>query len=339
MKTPFWFSGFNPLALILLPVSLVYYTFAKLIWIYRLFCRFSSKTPVICVGGILAGGVGKTPIVREIARRFNAPVVMRGYRGKNKKSGMPVKYADLAVDVGDEAKMLVESGATVYVGNRRQNTEAINYSANVSEIDAIVMDDGFQNPGVKKDVSLVVFDESVGIGNGLLLPAGPLRETVRSGIGRCDAVLIVQGGDGLVNTLSVIRTAKRLKKPVFFARKEMNAKGFFGKYVAFAGIGYPSKFFDDIRAVPSIRIVEKIPFPDHHYYNKNDIVRLFRAAKKYEARLVCTEKDWVKLPRNIKAKVRYVPLQITIQPNFYAWLEKKLAEKKEERNVGKNENC
>jgi len=302
----------------------------------RLFCRFSSKTPVVCVGGILAGGVGKTPIVREIARRLNAPVVMRGYRGRNRKDGVPVKYVDLARDVGDEAKMLVESGITVYVGDRRRNVEAINYNSTAAT--AIVMDDGFQNPTVKKDVSVVVFDESVGVGNGLLLPAGPLRETIGSGLRRCDAVLIIQNGDGIANTLGVIRAARKLKKPVFFVRREMDAAGLFGKYVAFAGIGYPSKFFDSLRAVPSIRVVEKIPFSDHHYYDKNDIVRLFQAAKKYDARLICTEKDWVKLPRNIKLKVRYAPLKITIQPNFYIWLEKKLALREGDKNESKNQN-
>lgn len=302
-----------------------------MVWIYRLFCRFSSKTPVICIGGLLAGGVGKTPIVREIARRLNAPIVMRGYRGRKARAGIRVRAADPARDVGDEPKMLVESGLTVYVGDRRQNIEALNYNAEGLP-PAIVLDDGFQNPGVKKDVSIIVFDESVGVRNGLVLPAGPMRETLRSGIGRCDAVMIVQGDEGVSNTLPVIRIAKKKRKPVFFVRREMDMKGFFGKYVAFAGIGYPSKFFDALRAVPSVRIVEKIAFPDHHYYNKGDIIRMFQAAKKYDARLICTEKDWVKLPRNIKSKVRFVPLKITIQPNFYSWLEKKLGAKNENEN-------
>jgi len=325
MKTPFWFRTKNPLAILLLPLSVLYFIISKTVWIARRFCIKTSKTPVICVGGILAGGVGKTPVVREIARYLNTPVVMRGYSGKNRVAGQPVKNTDSARDVGDEAKMLAESGLSVYVGSRKDNMDAINY-AELGKIPAIVLDDGFQNPSIKKDISIVVFDENICVGNGFLLPAGPMRETLRSGIKRCDAVLVGRG-DSEVGCLRVLKIAKRYKKPVFFIKKETDTAGFFGKYVAFAGIGYPEKFFETLRSVPSIRIVEKIPFPDHHFYDKNDIIRLFQAAKKYEARLVCTEKDWVKLPRNIQAKVRYIPLKASMQPNFYVWLEKKLGEK------------
>ena len=218
--------------------------------------------------------------------------------------------------------MLAASGLSVYVGNRRQNIDAINYGE--SKIPAIILDDGFQNPGIKKDISLIIFDEDIGVGNGMLLPSGPLRETLWSGIGRTNAVLINQGDFGK-SSVRILKMAKRRKKPVFFIKKEMDTAGLFGKYVAFAGIGYPDKFFDALRGVISMRIVEKVPFPDHHYYTKGDILTLFRLSKKYGARLVCTEKDWVKLPRNIQSKVKYVPLKVALQPNFYLWLEKKLA--------------
>jgi tetraacyldisaccharide 4'-kinase len=325
MKTPFWFRSLNPVALLLWPLSVLYFLLSKIVFISRLFCIKRSKTPVICVGGILAGGVGKTPIVREIARYLGAPVVMRGYGGSNRKTGVPVGGIDSAADVGDEAKMLSLAGIDVYVGNRRDNIDAIDYRE--ARPPAVVMDDGLQNPSVKKDVSLLVFDESVGVGNGLLLPAGPLREPLRSGIKRCGAVLINQSDSGSANCLRILRLAKKYKKAVFFVRREMETAGFFGKYVAFAGIGYPEKFFADLRAVPSMRVIEKISFPDHHFYGKKDILRLFREARKYEARLVSTEKDWVKLPRNIQAKVRFMPLKITLQPNFYVWLERKLEKK------------
>jgi tetraacyldisaccharide 4'-kinase len=323
MKTPFWFRRFNLIALVLLPLSLAYYIVSKIIFIFRLFCRNASKTPVICVGGILAGGVGKTPVVREIAKYLNAPVVMRGYRGK-RRIGSEVKTADSAREVGDEAKMLAGSGLSVYVGNRGESIEAINYKESRSP--AIVLDDGFQNPRIKKDISVIVFDESVGIGNGLLLPAGPMRETLRSGIKRCDAVLI-NGSDFGSWGARVMKLAKKYKKAVFFIKKELDATGFFGKYVAFAGIGYPDKFFESLRSVVAMRVVEKISFPDHHFYTKDDILKLFRLARKYDARLVCTEKDWVKLPRNIQSKVKFVPLKTNIQSNFYLWLEKKLGDK------------
>jgi tetraacyldisaccharide 4'-kinase len=165
----------------------------------------------------------------------------------------------------------------------------------------------------------------VGVGNGLLLPAGPLRETLTSGIKRSDAILIINS-DNNNNSIQIIKKAKKYKKPIFFVRRELNATGFFGKYIAFAGIGYPSKFFNALRMVPAIRIVEKVSFADHYQYKKSDILHLFRMAKQYGARLICTEKDWVKLAGNIRSKVRFVPLKITIQPNFYVWLNKKIGD-------------
>ena len=327
MKTPFWFFRLNLLAILLLPLSVVYYLISKIVFIYRLFCRKITKTPVICVGGLLSGGVGKTPIVREISKYLNVPVLMRGYKGQH-PDGL-VRISDSAEDVGDEAKMLSDSGISVYVGDRIKNLETLDFRD--EKVSAVVMDDGFQNPRIEKSISLVVFDEGVGVGNGLLLPAGPMREGLVSGIRRSDAVLINQQDFG-PGCARVIRIAKRFKKAVFFVRKEMDATGFFGKYVAFAGIGYPNKFFESLRDVTSMRVVEKVSFSDHHYYTREDIIKLFRIARKYDARLVCTEKDWVKLPRNIQSKVKYVPLKVGIQSNFYLWLEKKLGEINEKRN-------
>jgi tetraacyldisaccharide 4'-kinase len=337
VKTPFWFRRFNIVALALLPLVAVYYFVSKLIFAVRSFCKKRSKTPVICIGGILAGGVGKTPVAREIAKYLNAPVVMRGYGG-HKRCGQ-VMPSDSARDVGDEAKMLSE-GLPVFVGDRVENINRINEGRwiscpeaggtgqgdiNSAFAPAIILDDNFQNPSIGKDISVLVFDESVGTGNGLLLPAGPLRETLHSGIRRADAVIIIQVDSGS-NSTRVMRLAKRLKKPVFFARREMDATGFFGKYVAFAGIGYPEKFFEALRLVPSMRIVNKVPFADHHFYTKEDAIRLFRKAREFDARLVTTEKDFVKLPRHIRQKVRFVPLKVFLPPNFFLWLDRKLAE-------------
>jgi len=323
MRTPGWFKSFNLVSALLLPLSIVYWLASKAVFISRLFCRKTSKTPVICVGGLLEGGVGKTPIVREIAAHLNAPVVMRGFGGHNVRAGAPVRKTDLARDVGDEAKMLADAGLTVYVGSRRENMDVINYGPERPA--AIVMDDGFQNPSIRKDVSVLAFDAGVE-SNYLILPAGAMRETLRHGIKRCDAVLL-NGHEP-----RVMKMAKRLRKPVFFIRKEMNAANLFGKFIAFAGIGYPDKFFESLRRIPTVRLVGRVPFPDHHLYGKDDIIRLFRMARQYEAGLICTEKDWVKLPLNIRKKIKYAPLKTVLPPNFYVWLDKKLAEKTEIKN-------
>jgi hypothetical protein len=117
--------------------------------------------------------------------------------------------------------------------------------------------------------------------------------------------------------------AKNAKKPVFFVKNEFDAAGLFGKYVAFSGAG-ADRFFRALRGIISMRIVEKIPFRKNRFQTRDEIIRLFRMARKYEARLVCAERDWATLPMNIRQKIRFVPERAVLPPNFYIWLEKKL---------------
>jgi tetraacyldisaccharide-1-P 4'-kinase len=264
------------------------------------------------------GGIKTAPIAREIARYLNAPVLMPS-RGR----AALVKPSDSARGVGAASKMLSFSGIDVYIGKPKENIEAIDYLEKKSP--AIILNGG--GPGVKNEISLLFFDCSNNGGNWLPLPAGPLRGTLRGAVKRCDAVLLNQGGGAGYG--SILKTAKNAKKPVFFVKSETDATGLFGKYVAFSS-DRPAEFFDELRGVISMRIVEKIPFKNHHFYTKEEIIKLFQLAKKYEAHLVCPEMDWIKLPRNIRQKVRFVPRKTTLQSNFYLWLEKKLGEKNEQ---------
>jgi len=330
MKTPFWFLKKNIVALVLTPASLIYFIFAKSVYIYRLFRQKMSKrpgnsVPVICVGNIMAGGVGKTPIVREIAGFLaNSAIVMRGYGAANshKNSNLRVRATDFAMDVGDEPKMLSDCGFSVFVGKDRVLSLKMAEKAGFSYI---VMDDGFQNPSVKKSVSLLVFDEKIGVGNGFMLPAGPLREPLRCGLRRADAIIVIS--DTLDNN-ALCLMPYALKKPVFLAKKDTINPGLFGKVVAFSGIGYPDKFFDSVRGMNKVRVIETVSFPDHYEYKRQDFINLFKLAKKHGAELVCTEKDWVKFPENIKKKIKYAPLVVKIEPDFYDWLADKVKEVK-----------
>jgi len=273
----------------------------------------------------MAGGVGKTPIVREIAGFLeNSAVIMRGYgaRRRAQSSEFRVQSSDSAVMVGDEAKMLSDSGIPVFVGKDRPASIKMAEKAGFSYI---IMDDGFQNPTVKKDVSILVFDEKIGIGNGFMLPAGPLREPLCLGSERADAIIIISEKDvlGAKNQKSEIINHKS-KTPVFLAKKHTVNPGLSGKVVAFSGIGYPQKFFDSVREMNKVRMVETVSFPDHYEYGADDFEKLFSLAEKHGAELVCTEKDWVKFPENIKNKIKYAPLVVEIEPKFYDWLEENL---------------
>ncbi|MCL1891986.1 MAG: tetraacyldisaccharide 4'-kinase [Alphaproteobacteria bacterium] len=311
MKTPNWFLERNIIAWLLLPVSWLYLLTSRAVFFYRSFWQKSAKRPVICIGNILAGGVGKTPIVREVARLFpSSAIVMQGYKGK--KAGK-VGSNDTAADVGDEAKMLAASGLPVFVGKDRLKSIKMVEKAGFSHI---IMDDGFQNPTVKKDISIPVFDGKIGIGNGFILPAGPLREPL-SAIKRADAVIIMANGESEVEI-----AAKRYKKPVFLAKSETHLPSSICHlpFIAFAGIGYPKKFFEKLPKRP----VKTISFPDHYQYSDADLKKLFALAVKEKAELITTEKDWIRLPPIAQKKIKFAKLETTIEPAFWKWLEGKI---------------
>ena len=295
MKTPWWFMHKTPLSCILLPVSFVYYVASRLVFILRRGRGYQSRRPVICVGNILAGGVGKTPIVRQIATRYNAPVVMRGYK-KSAKTG----------NIGDEASMLSRAGLIVHTGDRKSNVILLDKQKSNTPI---VMDDGLQNPTVKKDVSLIVFDESIGFGNGFILPAGPLREP-KSHAANADAIIIIRSQNKRKN-FNVPAGV-----PVFYAtNKTMSPYDDKTPVFAFAGIGYPKKFFRCLSNVVGVRA-----FSDHYQYTHDDIKKLFDLAEKHNAKLITTEKDWVRLPENVRDKIKYAELETEIEDKFWEWL-------------------
>lgn len=301
MKTPWWFLSKNPLAIILWPVSVLYYWMSRLVYTVRKIGAYKSRRPIICIGNIFAGGVGKTPIVRAVACEFGAPVVMRGYK----------KCAETG-NIGDEALMLSRAGLQVHTGDRKSNVVLLNAQ---NDSTPIVMDDGFQNPKIKKDISVLVFDQRLGCGNGFVLPAGPLREPMRCAA-RADAIIVIKSND-----------SKRVRKlklpdnvPVFYAtNKTVSPYDGKTKLVAFAGIGYPKKFFDSLSGV-----VYKKGFADHYQYTADDIEKLRKIAARKKAKLITTEKDWVRLPKDAQNDIKYASLETVIDDSFYDWLKEKL---------------
>lgn len=299
MKTPWWFLSKNPVSLMLVPISWIYYGVGRIVALLRGFRPLVSRRPIICVGNILAGGVGKTPVVRAIADRYGAPVVMRGY-----------KKSDQTGNVGDEATMLARTGLAVHVGDRKSNIVLLNKQKDKTPI---VMDDGLQNPSIKKDVSIVVFDQGLGYGNGLMLPAGPLRVPKR----------MARNADAII----VIKNAKPKKKfdlpagvPVFYAKNQtVSPYDEDEKLVAFAGIGYPGKFFAALG-----NVVARRAFADHYQYTQEDLEKLFALAVKKKARLITTEKDWVRLPMAVRDQIKFARLETVIDNEFWDWLKEKL---------------
>ena len=297
MKTPIWFGRRGLIAWALLPFSGLYYIANRIVMKMRARHPLVSKRKIICVGNLLAGGVGKTPVVRQIASALDAPVVMRGYKKTKKTSG-----------IGDEALMLSRAGLIVHTGDRKSNIILLNKQRSKKPI---VMDDGFQNLSIKKDISVIVIDESIGFGNGFLLPAGPMREGM-SGLSRADAIIIMKSNGS--------KPHKNLKVPVgipvFYAEnKTVSPYKENVPLVAFAGIGYPKKFFRGLK-----NVVYKKSFPDHYQYTDSDIKKLLSMAEKHNAKPITTEKDWVRIPKKYQDVIKFAGLDTKIDDKFFDWL-------------------
>lgn len=269
---------------------------------------YRAPVPVICVGNLVAGGAGKTPVVLALAgslarEGLGVHIVTRGYGGR--LTG-PVRVDPAAHDaaaVGDEA-LLLACCAPCWVARDRAAgvREAV-----ASGAGAIMLDDGFQNPGVEKDLSLVVVDAEYGFGNRRVIPAGPLRERVTAGLARADAIVVI--GDGAEP--DGVREAGR---PVLRARLEpVEGERLAGApIVAFAGIGHPDKFFATLRRVGA-PVIAAHAFPDHHPFADSEIARLRREAERAGATLVTTAKDWVRLAPRQRAGIAVFEVELRWQ--------------------------
>jgi tetraacyldisaccharide 4'-kinase len=256
----------------------------------------NAGIPVLCVGNYHVGGAGKTPTVLALAKLLRelgeTPVVLsRGYGGELRGPVRvdPARHA--ASDVGDEPLMLA-GAVPVVVSRKRADGVPLAHAQGAT---VILMDDGFQNPGIVKDASLIVIDSERGLGNGQVFPAGPLRAPLRPQLARTDALIIVGGGSAAAAVATEIAAQG---KPVLRAHlkpDEAQVASLRDKRVlAFAGIGDPARFFNTLHA-SSIDVASQRAFADHHPYSQAEIESLIAEAKRDELTLVTTEKDLARL--------------------------------------------
>ena len=309
MRAPeFWRRKGSPLGAFLTPLG----------WGYGLATRlrltlanpFKAAVPVLCVGNLVAGGAGKTPVTLSLGKRLmdqgrKVHFLSRGYGGSQTGPLRVDPDSHRAVDVGDEA-LLLAAAAPTWISRDR----ALGVRAAAEGTDLIIMDDGFQNPSVVKDLSLLVVDGGFGFGNGRMIPAGPLREPVAPALGRAGALVVIGEDEaGIANRPDVLTAGL----PVLKAGVEPGpeAKGLKGNpVIAFAGIGSPEKFFDTLRRI-GCNVVDVHAFRDHGPYSAGDIRGLKTEAGKRKAALVTTEKDFQRLPENERDSIRV--LTITLQ--------------------------
>ncbi|WP_375413969.1 tetraacyldisaccharide 4'-kinase [uncultured Bradyrhizobium sp.] len=310
----FWYRPPSLTSRLLMPLGAIYGAVAA-----RRLKRdgIDAGIPVLCIGNYHVGGAGKTPTVLALfgllREAGEAPIVLsRGYGGKLRG---PVKVdpeRHAATDVGDEPLMMAGT-APVVVARDRGDGVALARSQGAS---VILMDDGFQNPAIRKDASLIVIDGDRGLGNARVFPAGPLRAPLPPQLARTDVLVIVGSGSAADPVAAAIAAQGGLVLRAHLGPDEVSVAAVRGKRVlAFAGIGDPSRFFRMLRAGGAEVVAEKA-FADHHPFLETEIDALTTAAKRDGLALVTTEKDLARLRDGGKlmpAARDIVPFAVTLR--------------------------
>lgn len=307
MRAPeFWHTPSRSLpAALLAPLGAAYGTLARLRdWGTT---PWRAPVPIVCVGNLTVGGAGKTPTVLAVAERLmsqglEVACLSRGYGGRERGPLLVDPARHTAADVGDEPLLLAGVAPTWIARDRRDGAQA----AIAEGADIVLLDDGLQNPSLRKDLSLVVVDGGYGFGNGRVLPAGPLREPAERGLARAAAVVLI--GDDARDVAKVLPAGL----PILRARLEPDAAALHLRgrsVIAFAGIGRPAKFLQTLREIGA-EVIDVTEFADHHPYTAAEVMRLAETARCRQATLVTTAKDLVRLPEPARSLATAVGVRL-----------------------------
>ena len=305
MREPeFWKGDGNPWpARALMPAGAIY----ALATVFRRWRNrpYRPPVPVVVAGGLTLGGSGKTPLALALADRLAARephFITRGYGGRAKGPLRVDPQRQSAAEVGDEPLLLARRAPTWVARNRAAGARA----AIAAGAGLVILDDGFQNPFLAKDLALLSIDGEAGLGNGHVFPAGPLREPLAFALRRAAAVIRI--GDDLVGVERLVRG----RCPIIPARlvPVPEAAELAGKRIfAFTGIGRPEKFFASLRAIGA-QLVTTRAFPDHHPYTVTEAAGLLSEATQMNALPVTTAKDQVRLPRAVQGHVTVFAIRL-----------------------------
>ncbi|MBM3584031.1 MAG: tetraacyldisaccharide 4'-kinase [Alphaproteobacteria bacterium] len=314
MRAPDFWRHDGAAVRLLAPAAALYAGAGRLRW--ALTRPWRAPVPVVCVGNVVAGGAGKTPVALALARRLAARgravhVLGRGYGGCQRGPLRVDPGRHDARAVGDEALLLARAAPAWIARDRRAGVAA----AAAAGAALVILDDGFQDPAVVKDLSLLVIDGGYRFGNGRVIPAGPLREPVARALARADALVVIDGDGTPAGFAGAVLRASI--EPAADLDDLAGAPVF-----AFAGIGRPEKFFAMLRRL-GVTLDATRAFPDHHVYTVDQIMTLVEDAARLGARPVTTEKDWVRLPED--ARVMVTPVPVTLRWHDEAALDHLLA--------------
>ncbi len=323
-RTPsFWYTpslAGRIFSWILIPFGCLYATAGKLRAMVTV--PYKPSIPVICIGNLTAGGSGKTPSAIAImdlviqSKLAKSPCFLtRGYGGEIVSPTLINPDTHNTVQTGDEAQLLAQHAPVIISANRKSGAKL----AEKSGCDLIIMDDGLQNPSLKKDLCLTIINAKKGYGTARLFPAGPLRETIKSGTKKTDAFVIIGNDDyikNFENSMPAVMKNKPLLRASYVAAKNHGITDT-KNYVAFTGIAHPDNFRTTIEELGG-HIVSFHPYPDHYYYDTVDLDLFEQTAQNNAAQIITTEKDFVKLPKSFKEQSSVIVLKMDL-----AWKDKK----------------
>jgi len=296
MRAPeFWWRENSLPSWVLAPLSYLYGVVAR-----RPFGKgVTSKIPVICIGNFTAGGAGKTPVALSLAKHFQTRgdevvFLSRGYGGAFSGPHLVSSTNDRAQDVGDEPLLLAKQAPTIIA---RDRVAGLRFIEQQFTPDLIIMDDGFQSARIKPHHALLVVDGKRGLGNGFVVPAGPLRATLSVQLDHADSLLVVHGShENHASINNLIHHFKEKQAPVFNVSLKLTQDYDLAskRVVAFSGIGHPQKFFDTVEECGA-DLVSSMPFPDHHSFSEGEAANILLQASLFDAGIVTTAKDAIRL--------------------------------------------
>lgn len=320
LSRPEFFKKKSLISFFLLPISIIYFIFSKLFCLFFLNQKIKIKPKVICIGNIITGGSGKTEIVKAIANAIlkegkNVAILTKGY-GRKIKKNFYFKKEELSktnpLEIGDEPYTLLKY-FDIFILNKR--LDLLKYKEELDHYDFIIMDDGFHDNSIFSLFKILVFDSEYFIGNGMLIPSGPMRDLFIN-VRKADAVILTNFSEENEKSKKNLKKLRSyFKKEVFFSKAEIKNENLIEKdkaSVVFSGLGDNEKFFKFLRN-KKFNIIKTFSFPDHYNYKEKDIKRLEKEIKNINGFGLTTEKDFVKIKNKCnKDLIKFIEIETKI---------------------------
>ncbi len=304
-KPQFWQEKFSPYPVLLSPLTFLYFSVLK---VKNFFTRQTKfKIPIICVGNIYVGGTGKTPLVLKIAQEIN-------------KKFKPVIIKKFYKNHLDEHELIRSKFKNLYLNSDR--SKAIT-EAEKKKFKTVILDDGFQDYSIKKDLNILCFNTNQLIGNGWIFPSGPLREKFDN-IKKAN-IIVINGDKNDQFEEKIFNISKNIK--IFYSKyKPVNLNKFKNKKIlAFAGIGNPDNFFNTL-IENNLDVIKTLSYPDHYNFNESELQKIINMSKKEKLEIVTTEKDYYRIRKFKMKKIKFIKVKLEIFKNddFIKQIKKKL---------------